>query len=151
MKIRTFILMTTVLAATALFVACNGGDSDDNGGDTTGTLDSSGIRTEKGLSVAVAGQALGANFGLESADGATSIIATGGIVHTPVPNRTFLDGITRQRVIGLLRDAGTEVVERTLGYAEVCAADEVFSTGNYAKVSPAIRIEDRDLQPGPLY
>ncbi|MCH7711398.1 MAG: branched-chain amino acid aminotransferase [Proteobacteria bacterium] len=82
---------------------------------------------------------------------ANLFIATDGIVHTPVPNRTFLDGITRQRVIGLLRDAGTEVVERTLGYAEVCAADEVFSTGNYAKVSPAIRIEDRDLQPGPLY
>jgi branched-chain amino acid aminotransferase len=54
-------------------------------------------------------------------------------------------------VIGLLRDAGTEVVERTIGYAEVCAADEVFSTGNYAKVSPAIRIEDRDMQPGPVY
>ena len=82
---------------------------------------------------------------------ANLFIATNGTVHTPVPNGTFLDGITRQRVIGLLRDAGTEVVERTLGYAEVCAADEVFSTGNYAKVSPAIRIEDRDLQPGPVY
>ena len=78
MKIRTFVLTTAALAATALFVACNGGDSDDNGGDTTGTLDSSAIRTEKGLAVAAAGQALGANFGLESADGATIISATGG-------------------------------------------------------------------------
>jgi branched-chain amino acid aminotransferase len=82
---------------------------------------------------------------------ANLFIAIDGAVHTPVPNRTFLAGITRQRVIGLLRDAGTEVVERTIGYAEVCAADEVFSTGNYAKVSPAIRIEDRDMQPGPVY
>jgi len=78
MKIRTFILMAAVLAATALFVACSGGDGDDNGGDTTGTLDPSAIRTEKGLSVAVAGQALGANFGLESDDGAANLAATGG-------------------------------------------------------------------------
>ncbi|RLC58461.1 MAG: hypothetical protein DRI30_02580 [Chloroflexi bacterium] len=77
MKMRTLILMTAVLAATALFVACNGGDGDDNGGDTTGTLDPAAIRTEKGLSVAVAGQALGANFGLDSADGEAGI-ATGG-------------------------------------------------------------------------
>jgi uncharacterized protein YggE len=74
MKIRTLILMAAVLAATALFVACNGGDSDDNG-DTAATLDPSAIRTEKGLAVAAAGQALGANFGLESAD---SAITTGG-------------------------------------------------------------------------
>lgn len=73
-----------------------------------------------------------------------------GIVHTPVPNRTFLNGITRQRVIALLRQARIEVVERTITYAEVTAADEIFSTGNYAKVMPCTRIETRDLQPGPI-
>jgi branched-chain amino acid aminotransferase len=73
-----------------------------------------------------------------------------GIVHTPVPNRTFLNGITRQRVIALLRQARIEVVERTMTYADVTAADEIFSTGNYAKVMPCTRIETRDLQPGPV-
>ena len=34
--------------------------------------------------------------------------------------------------------------------ADVLAADEVFSTGNYAKVVPITRIEARDLQPGPI-
>jgi branched-chain amino acid aminotransferase len=29
-------------------------------------------------------------------------------------------------------------------------ADEIFSTGNYAKVMPCTRIETRDLQPGPV-
>lgn len=77
MKIRTLILMAIVVAATALFVACNGGDSND-GGDTTGTLDSSSIRTEKGLAVAAAGQALGANFGLASTDDLASVSNTGG-------------------------------------------------------------------------
>ncbi len=73
-----------------------------------------------------------------------------GVVHTPVPNRTFLNGITRQRVIGLLRNARIEVVERTMTYADVTEADEIFSTGNYSKVMPCTRIETRDLQPGPV-
>ena len=81
---------------------------------------------------------------------ANLFIAKDGVVHTPVPNGTFLNGITRQRVIGLLRDAGVTVHERTLTVAEVMAADEVFSTGNYSKVVPVTRVEDRDLQPGPL-
>jgi branched-chain amino acid aminotransferase len=34
-----------------------------------------------------------------------------GVVMTPAPNGTFLDGITRQRTIQLLRDAGETVIE----------------------------------------
>ncbi len=74
-----------------------------------------------------------------------------GAVHTPAANGTFLNGITRQRIIALLRDDGVEVVERAIEFAEVQAADEVFSTGNYHKIGPCVRIEDRDLQPGPVY
>jgi branched-chain amino acid aminotransferase len=77
--------------------------------------------------------------------------ARGGEVHTPVPNGTFLDGITRQRVIALLRRAGVPVHERTLSWHEFLEADEVFSTGNFGKLMPITRIEARDLQPGPLY
>jgi branched-chain amino acid aminotransferase len=43
------------------------------------------------------------------------------------------------------------VQERTLRWAEVLDADEVFSAGNYGKVLPANRVERRDLQPGPVY
>ena len=82
---------------------------------------------------------------------ANLFIASDGAVHTPSVNGTFLNGITRRRVIGLLRDAGVEVVERSILPAEVLAADEVFSTGNYAKVQAFTRIEDRDLQPGPMF
>jgi branched-chain amino acid aminotransferase len=74
-----------------------------------------------------------------------------GTVFTPAANGTFLAGITRRRAIGLLRDAGTPVVERTLKYPEFEAADEVFSTGNFSKVVPVTRIGDRSLQPGPVY
>jgi branched-chain amino acid aminotransferase len=81
---------------------------------------------------------------------ANIFMARDGKVHTPVPNGTFLNGITRQRVIQLLRKAGYEVFERTLDYGEFLEADEIFSTGNYNKVTPVKRIEDRDLQPGPI-
>jgi branched-chain amino acid aminotransferase len=74
-----------------------------------------------------------------------------GVVFTPAPNGQFLNGITRQRTIALLRDAGVSVVEATLAYSDFESADEIFSTGNYSKVSPVIRINDRSLQPGPLY
>jgi len=73
-----------------------------------------------------------------------------GIVSTPELNGTFLNGITRQRVIQLLRDDGFQVVERIIDFNEVLGADELFATGNYAKVQPCTRIEDRELQPGPV-
>ena len=53
-------------------------------------------------------------------------------------------------MIALLTEAGIETVERAISFDELLAADEVFSTGNYAKVSPVTRIEDRDYQPGPV-
>ena len=74
-----------------------------------------------------------------------------GVVFTPMPNGTFLNGITRQRVIKLMRDAGIPVVESVLRYADFEAADEIFATGNASKVLPITRIGERALQPGPLY
>lgn len=78
-------------------------------------------------------------------------IAKDGAAHTPVPNGTFLNGITKQRVAKLLEAAGVKVYERSLTWQDMLEADEVFSTGNYGKVMPASRIEQRDLQPGPVY
>jgi len=74
-----------------------------------------------------------------------------GAVLTPVPNGTFLAGITRQRVIGLLRESGIQVIETTLTYADFEGADEIFATGNYSKVVPVTRIGERPLQFGPIY
>lgn len=73
-----------------------------------------------------------------------------GRVITPKPNGTFLDGITRRRVISLLRQDGIEVEEGTLAPQDVLETDKVFSTGNHSKVVPVDRIEDRALSPGPL-
>ena len=78
-------------------------------------------------------------------------MAKDGVVYTPIANGTFLAGITRKRVIGLLRDAGTPVVETVLRYSDLQNADELFSTGNASKVLPITKIDDRSLQPGPIY
>jgi len=82
---------------------------------------------------------------------ANIFMAKDGVVFTPEANGTYLAGITRMRVIGLLRDAGVTVVEKTLRYSDFQSADEIFSSGNYTKVSPITRIDDRNLQPGPFY
>jgi branched-chain amino acid aminotransferase len=82
---------------------------------------------------------------------ANIFMAKDGVVFTPAVNGTFLNGITRQRVINLLRQDGATVVETTLQYEDFETADEIFSTGNYSKVVPAVRVGERSLQPGPLY
>ncbi|MEZ5841739.1 MAG: branched-chain amino acid aminotransferase [Hyphomicrobiales bacterium] len=82
---------------------------------------------------------------------ANLFMAKDGVVRTPAPNGTFLNGITRQRVIALLRADGVTVEETTLSWRDFQEADEIFSTGNYAKVLPVNRIEDRPVPIGPLY
>ena len=73
-----------------------------------------------------------------------------GVVKTPVPNGTFLNGITRQRVIKLLRADGYEVVETTLSFADFEAADEVFLSGNISKITPIVAFEDTEYPIGPV-
>lgn len=73
-----------------------------------------------------------------------------GVVKTPVPNGTFLNGITRQRVIKLLREAGHTVEECTLTFEDFDAADEVFLSGNISKITPIVKIEDREFAIGPV-
>lgn len=81
---------------------------------------------------------------------ANIMLARGGRVLTPAVNGTFLSGITRARVLGLLRDAGIPVEETTLTQADLLAADEIFSTGNLAKVVAANRYETYEVPHGPL-
>jgi branched-chain amino acid aminotransferase len=82
---------------------------------------------------------------------ANIFMAKDGVVYTPISNGTFLNGITRQRVIGLLREDGVEVRESVLSYEDFVRADEIWSCGNYAKVAPITRIDDRAVPAGPLY
>lgn len=73
-----------------------------------------------------------------------------GVVFTPIANGTFLSGITRARHIANLRADGVEVREAVLTFDDFHAADEVFLSGNFAKVTPVSAFDDTRYQPGPM-
>ncbi|MFN4171383.1 MAG: branched-chain amino acid aminotransferase [Pseudorhodobacter sp.] len=102
---------------------------------------------QKGFGNALVADALG-----NVAETATAnvFLVRDGVVHTPVPNGTFLAGITRARHIANLRADGVEVVESVLGFEDFHAADEVFLSGNFAKVTAVSQFEDTFYKPGPM-
>lgn len=73
-----------------------------------------------------------------------------GEVFTPVPNGTFLAGITRARHIKNLRENGVTVHEQVLGFDDFRSADEVFMSGNMMKVTPVTEFDGTHYQHGPL-
>ena len=70
---------------------------------------------------------------------------------TPAINGAFLNGITRQRVIKLLKAADETLWETTLTLEDFRGADEIFHTSNYSKISPVTKFESRDYAIGPKY
>lgn len=81
--------------------------------------------------------------------GANIFFLKDGVLHTPTPD-CFLDGITRRAVIGLARDRGIEIVERTILPDELGSADEIFVTGTAAEVTPVGCIDDMEFTVGPV-
>lgn len=77
--------------------------------------------------------------------------AKDGVVFTPAASGAFLNGLTRQRVIALLQGDGVEVRECAVRVDDLLQADEIFATGNFAKVQPCVRLEERTLEIGPLF
>jgi branched-chain amino acid aminotransferase len=73
-----------------------------------------------------------------------------GEVFTPIPNGTFLAGITRARHIENLRREGMKVHETVMTFDDFRAADEVFLSGNLMKVTPVAAFEETHYQPGPV-
>ncbi|HEV8033401.1 branched-chain amino acid aminotransferase [Yoonia sp.] len=73
-----------------------------------------------------------------------------GEVFTPIPNGTFLSGITRARHISNLRADGVKVHETVLTFDDFRGADEVFLSGNMSKVTPVTAFEDTQYQVGPV-
>lgn len=86
----------------------------------------------KGFGNALVADALG---NLAESATANVFLVKDGVVFTPIPNGTFLAGITRARHIANLRADGVDVVECVLSFEDAHAADEVFLSGNFAKVT----------------
>jgi branched-chain amino acid aminotransferase len=70
-----------------------------------------------------------------------------GRVATPPATRT-LDGITRQTVIALARDAGIEVIETEMTRYDLYTADEVFLTATLSGIGYIVRVDGRTIGAG---
>ncbi|MFO1019179.1 MAG: branched-chain-amino-acid transaminase [Planctomycetales bacterium] len=75
-----------------------------------------------------------------------------GVLKTPSTDAGILEGITRNAVLRLARDAGIPVQECTLVRHDIFIADECFLTGTAAEIVPVVSLDGRpigDGKPGP--
>jgi branched-chain amino acid aminotransferase len=76
-----------------------------------------------------------------------------GVLKTPPPHAGILEGVTRDFVIELARDAKVPFQETTLTRHDVYCADECFLTGTGAEIIPVVQCDGRVLgsgKPGPI-
>ncbi len=73
-----------------------------------------------------------------------------GEILTPIPNGTFLAGITRARHMANLAGESMPVTEKVLTFADFEDADEVFMSGNMAKVTPVTEFDGVHYKVGPV-
>ena len=71
-----------------------------------------------------------------------------GVVKTPPAHSCGLEGITRNTVIGLAREAGIPVEETMMTQYDLYTADECFLTGTGAEVIPAVSCDGRPTGSG---
>ncbi|MEO9819147.1 MAG: branched-chain amino acid aminotransferase [Paracoccaceae bacterium] len=83
------------------------------------------------------------------ATGANIFFVKDGEVHTPDPD-CFLNGLTRQTVIGMLRDRQIKVHERHIMPEEMESFEQCWLTGTAAEVTPVGQIGDFNFEVGAL-
>ncbi len=83
------------------------------------------------------------------ATGANIFFVKDGKVHTPLPD-AFLNGITRQTVISMLKARGIEVIERHIMADELVGFEQCWLTGTAAEVTPVGQIGDYRFEVGAL-
>lgn len=83
------------------------------------------------------------------ATGANVFFVKDGEVHTPIPD-AILNGITRQTVIGMLRDKGITVHERRIMPEELAEFEQCWLTGTAAEVTPVGQIGDYTFEVGTI-
>ena len=83
------------------------------------------------------------------ATGANIFFVRDGAIHTPTPD-CFLNGLTRQTVIGLAKERQIEVIERAIMPDELSTFSECFITGSAAEVTPVSEIGEHIHKPSDI-
>lgn len=82
---------------------------------------------------------------------ANIFIVRDGVLITPDSTSDLLEGINRRSMIQIAReDFGMEVVERSIDLTELYIADEAFTTGTSANISPILEIDARIIADGKI-
>jgi branched-chain amino acid aminotransferase len=80
-------------------------------------------------------------------------IAKKGVVFSPAPTDSILDGITRRTVFELAEGLGIDARPASMTRYDLYTADECFMTGTGAEIMPVTKIDGRSIgngKPGPL-
>ena len=86
---------------------------------------------------------------IAEATGANIFFVRDGEVHTPMPD-SFLNGLTRQTVIEMLKQRGITVNERHIMPEELESFEQCWLTGTAAEVTPVGQIGDYNFEVGAL-
>ena len=86
---------------------------------------------------------------IAEATGANIFFVNDGQVHTPIPD-SFLNGLTRQTVIDMIKQRGISVNERHIMPEELESFEQCWLTGTAAEVTPVGQIGDYNFDVGAL-
>jgi branched-chain amino acid aminotransferase len=94
------------------------------------------------------GIALASTGLLSEGAGENLFLVFDGALHTTPVSAALLNGLTRNSIIRLARDAGIEVIERDLPREYLYLCDELFMCGTAAEITPIRSVDGRQIGAG---
>lgn len=91
---------------------------------------------------------LDANGFVSEGSGENIFIVKKGVIYTPDLSSSILEGITRDTIITLAREAKLEVRETRITRDQLWLADECFFTGTAAEITPVREVDNRPIGEG---
>jgi branched-chain amino acid aminotransferase len=91
---------------------------------------------------------LDANGYVSEGSGENIFVVRKGVLYTPDLSCSILEGITRDTLITLAKEAGIAVVESRITRDQLWLADEIFFTGTAAEVTPVREVDNRTIGEG---
>ena len=93
---------------------------------------------------------LNRNGNVSEAPGACVVMIRDGVLITPDLTSGILESITRDALLTMARDLGIEVQERVVDRTELYLADEVFTCGTAAEITPVTSVDRYDVGNGEI-